>query len=303
MVIMSITANSHHQPGKVPAWKAATLFLILCLGAQYLFIWTVYQGWVPKKYYTIRIFIPLMAATAASVWYCGRGALKMMFGSLFKWRCHWQWYVFSVVWLTLFSFLLLVLENLVMGRGFAHIPLDFSNVNIKNPDAEQAKIAVSILRGSAMIAVIEEIAWVSCFMTLLRQYFTPLVTSLITSVFWCSWWVPAILVGDGVIAGLPIPLLYIHYIGLAATCIWVYHFTGSALLVIVMQFITNMVSLIIPVLPDSGGFWTYVVYVFSKCALIFLLFAKWGPKPLWSKKSLSTDSPKISVPLPTPANS
>lgn len=227
----------------------------------------------------------------------------MMFGSLFKWRCHWQWYVFSLVWLTLISFLLLVLENLIMGRGFARIPLDFSNVDVFNPDAEQAQIARSILRGSAMIAIVEEIALVSCFMTLLRQYLTPLVTSLITSVFWCSWWVPAILIGDGVTAGLPIPLLYIQYIGLAATCIWVYHFTGSALLVIVMQFITNMVSLIIPVLPDSGGYWTYVVYVVSMCVLIFLLFEKWGPKPLWREESSSTDSPKFSTSLPTPVNS
>lgn len=291
--------SSPTRPAGFPAWKAAGLFLFLCLGGQYLLIGAISQGWIPRQLYTFRIFGPLVAAVIAMFCYQGKAGVRQLFSSLFKWRCHWQWYVFCLVWLTLFSFLLLVLENLVMGRGFAPIPLDFTNVNIFAADPDQARTARSILRGSAIIAVVEEVAWVSCCMMLLRQYFTPLVTSLITSVFWCSWWVPVILFGDGVIAGLPIPVLFIHYMGLAATCLWVYHFTRSALLVVMMQFITNMVSLIIPVLPDSGGLGTYLVYVISKCLLIFALFMKWGPKPLWRKNPSQPDAPaSATAPVP-----
>jgi uncharacterized protein len=287
------------SPRGFPAWKAAALFLILCLGIQCLLIGAVAQGWVPRKLYSLRIFGPLFAAIAASFCYLGMSGVRQIFSSLFKWRCGWQWYAFCLIWLTLFSFLLLILENLLMGRGFAPIPLDFTNVNLFSADRDQVLITRSILRGSIITAVIEEVAWVSCCMMLLRHYFTPLVASLITSVFWCCWWVPVILFGDGVIAGLPIPVLFIHYMGLAATCMWVYHFTKSALLVIVMQFITNMVSLVIPVLPDSGGLGTYIVYVVSKCVLIFCLFLKWGPKPLWRKTDAVSAKPTpVTAPVP-----
>ena len=292
MEIMNNTQDfTPAEPGLLSAKQAAVWFLVLCLGSQYLLIAGVYLEWIPRKIYTFRIFGPLVAAVIASYSYAGKAGVREIFASLFTWRCHWRWYVFCFVWLTLFSFALLVLENLVMGRGFAPIPLDFSNVSPFSADPSVAHVSRSILRGSIFIAFVEEIAWVSCFMMLLHRYFTPLVASIITSVFWCSWWVPAILLGDGVIAGLPIPVLYVHYVGLAATCLWVYHFTKSAILVIAMQFITNMVSLIIPVLPDSGGMGTYLVYVFSKCLLIFVLFAKFGPKPLWRKSPAASAFP------------
>lgn len=282
------TSAATDSPTRIAPWKGIVAFLVLCLVGQYALVGAVAYGFMPKKLYAARIFGPLVAAMIVAYWTYGRAGWGKLFSSLFKWRCHWGWYVFALVWLTIFTLSMLVLENLVMGRGFAPIPFDFTNTNPFSANPEQAAASVSILRGSLLTAIIEEIAWVSLCMMLLTRYFTHLVASLITAVFWCSWWIPVILYGDGVIPGLPIPVLFIHYFGLAATCMWVYYFTGSALLVILMQFITNMVSLIVPVLPDSGGLGTYIVYVVSKCVLVLILFMKWGPKPLWKRNGAVT---------------
>ena len=87
-------------------------------------------------------------------------------------------------------------------------------------------------------------------------------------------------------------------LGIAATCVWVYHFTKSALVVAVMQMFTNIVSLVVPILPHLGGMPIYIAYVIAKCVVAFALFFWFGPKPLFKGAAVERVD---GDPLPEPA--
>ncbi|MGK0184510.1 MAG: hypothetical protein ACI9R3_000282 [Verrucomicrobiales bacterium] len=252
---------------------AVSLFIVATLGTQYLFIWMRAADVVPENFYIFRFLPPLFYALGLSLLCDGFEGIRDLIRPLFRWRVHIGWWIFAVFWLTAFAILLLVVQNLVLGKGFAAIPLNFADVS-----------RLQVLKLIAIVSIIEEIAWIGFAMKRLCKEMTPFMASLVVGAFWCCWWVPVIVYGDGVIPGLPISILFVHYLGIAATCMWVYHFTKSALVVAVMQMFTNIVSLVVPILPHQGGMTIYIIYVIAKCAIAILLFKHFGPRPLFRKQ-------------------
>jgi len=265
---------------------AVSLFIMLTLGTQYLFIWMRAAEIVPESLYILRFLPPLAYALGLS-WLCdGFKGIRDLIQPLFHWKVSIGWWIFAVFWLTAFAIGLLVVQNLVTGRGFAAISLNFADVS-----------RFQVIKLIAMVSIIEEIAWIGFATKRLCKDMTPLCASLVVGAFWCCWWMPVIVYGDGVIPGLPISILFVHYLGIAATCMWVYHFTRSALIVAVMQMFTNVVSLVVPILPHQGGMTIYIVYVIAKCVVAIALFKAFGPKPLFRKEQENPSS------LPIPAGS
>ena len=262
---------------------AVSLFIMLTLGTQYLFIWMRAADVVPEQLYILRFLPPLAYALGLSLLCDGSKGILDLIRPLLRWRVHIGWWMFAIFWLTAFAIALLAVQNLVLGRGFAAIPLHFTDVT-----------KFQVIKLIVMVSIIEEIAWIGFATNRLSKDMTPFSASLIIGIFWCSWWVPVIVYGDGVIPGLPISILFVHYLGIAATCMWVYHFTKSALLVAVMQMFTNVVSLVVPILPHQGGMTIYIIYVIAKCAVAIALFRCFGPKPLFQK----TQGEVASVPMP-----
>ena len=255
---------------------AVSLFIMLTLGTQYLFIWMRAAEVVPAKLYILRFFPPLFYAFGLAWLTDGFKGMRDLLQPLFRWKVHIGWWVFAIFWLTAFAILLLAVQNLVLGKGFIAIPLDFTDVS-----------RFQVIKLIFMVSIIEEIAWIGFATKRLCKDMTPFCASLVVGAFWCCWWMPVIVYGDGVIPGLPIPILFVHYLGIAATCMWVYHFTKSALVVAVMQMFTNVVSLVVPILPHHGGMTIYIVYVIAKCVIAIALFKAFGPKPLFRKLSES----------------
>ena len=265
---------------------AVSLFIMLTLGTQYLFIWMRAAEIVPESLYILRFLPPLVYAFGLAMLCDGFSGLRDLVQPLFRWKVHIGWWIFAVFWLTAFAIGLLVVQNLVLGKGFVAIPLNFEDVS-----------RLQVIKLIAMVSIIEEIAWVGFATKRLCKDMTPFCASLVVGVFWCCWWIPVIVYGDGVIPGLPISILFVHYLGIAATCMWVYHFTKSALVVAVMQMFTNVVSLVVPILPHQGGMTIYIVYVVAKCVVAIALFKAFGPKPLFRNQQ---DEP---APLAVPTRS
>ena len=263
---------------------AVSLFLTLTLGTQYLFIWMRAANVVPEQLYILRFLPPLLYAVGLAMLCDGSKGLLDLIRPLFRWKVHIGWWVFAIFWLTAFAIALLVVQNLVMGKGFVPIPLNFTDVT-----------RFEVIKLIAMVSIIEEIAWIGFATKRLCKDMTPFAASLVVGVFWCSWWVPVIVYGDGVIPGLPVSILFVHYLGIAATCMWVYHFTKSALVVAVMQMFTNVVSLVVPILPHQGGMTIYIIYVVAKCVIAFALFKLFGPKPLFLKGAEEEDGVPVAA--------
>ncbi|TNE39983.1 MAG: hypothetical protein EP348_02800 [Alphaproteobacteria bacterium] len=189
------------------------------------------------------------------------------------WKISIWWYLFAGFWLMAFAILILFFKNLMNGEPFTAIPLTFTMFdNFK------------LLKGIFLASIIEEIVWVGLILTALQKWFPPLAASFILGIFWYLWWVPIIIYGEAVIPNLPVAILWFHYLGIAATCAWVYYHTKSGLIVAFMQMLTNAVSLVVPILPHLSDMPTYITFIIGKFIVAVLLFMLFGPKPLFRRE-------------------
>ncbi|MEX0828137.1 MAG: CPBP family glutamic-type intramembrane protease [Haliea sp.] len=249
-------------------------FLCCALIIQAAFVYAITNGLIPNNYYPMgRFYILLSLAVLYTVLSQGVGGIWNLIRPMLVWRVSPWWYLFAVFWLAFFAITILFFKNILNGDAFASILLTFTMF-------ENA----SIIWGIVLTSIIEEIVWIGLVLTILQQRFTPLVASQILGVFWYLWWVPVILYGQAVVPGLPVSILWFHYLGIAATCAWVYYFTKSGLLVALMQILTNSVSLIVPILPHLSDTLTYVTFIIGKFLFVLVLFAVFGPKPLFGRK-------------------
>ncbi|WP_373085091.1 type II CAAX prenyl endopeptidase Rce1 family protein [Sneathiella sp.] len=249
------------------------VFLLCVVGTQAVFVYGVANGYLSVDHYPMgRFYILFILATIYTVLDRGIGGIWDLIRPMLVWRVSIWWYVFAITWLTVFALAILFVKNLINGNGIVAIPLTFTMLN-----------NFPLLKGIFLASIIEEIVWIGLILTVLQKRFTPLVSSQILGVFWYLWWVPVILYGQAVVPGVPVSILWLHYLGIAATCAWVYYFTKSGLVVALMQMLTNSVSLIVPILPHLSDVPTYITFIIGKLLFAILLFAMFGPKPLFGK--------------------
>jgi membrane protease YdiL (CAAX protease family) len=248
-------------------------FLTGALFVQVAFVYCAANGYFVDRYYeTGRFYCLLVLAMGFSFIRFGFQGIVNLVKPMFVWRVALRWYLFAIFWLAIFAIAILFLKNLFSGDAFRPIPLTFTIFT-----------NFSLIKGIIINSIIEEVVWVGLVLTILQKQFSVFVSSQILAIFWCLWWIPVIIYGRSVIPGLPLSILWFHYLGIAATCAWVYYFTKSGLIVALMQMLTNALSLIVPILPHLSDFNTYAVFIVGKFVFAFLLFMVFGPKPIFSK--------------------
>jgi len=249
-------------------------FLASVVMIQAIFVYCVSNGFFNlDKYYAMgRFYILLILALSFTFVCAGFSGVVDLFRSMLVWRVAIGWYFFAIFYLIIIAFGILVFMNMMDGEALKSIPLDLTLF-------ERPRWIYGIVLNS----VVEEVVWVSLVLTVLQKRFSVFVSSQILAVFWFLWWVPVILYGRAVIPDLPLSILWFHYLGIAATCAWVYHFTKSGLIVVLMQIVTNAISMVVPILPHLSDFNTYAIFIFGKFAFIVLMFAIFGPKPIFRR--------------------
>jgi len=249
------------------------IFLASALVAQAVFIYLVANGILFENLYVMgRFYILLILAISFTIFREGPRGVWELIRPMLNWRVSIGWYLFAIFWLVIFAIGILFFKNMIIGDAFKAIPLTFSAFNTPG-----------IYWVVPLNAIIEEIVWVGLVLTLLQNRYSVFISSQILGFFWFLWWVPVVLYGRAVIPDLPIPVLFFHYFGIAATCAWVYYFTKSGLVVALMQMLTNVVSLIVPILPHLSDIQTYIAFVIGKLVFVVLLFVIFGPKPFFKK--------------------
>ncbi|MEH6525535.1 MAG: CPBP family glutamic-type intramembrane protease [Sneathiella sp.] len=254
------------------------VFLASAVTIQAAFVYCAANGFFFDQYYNMgRFYVLLLLAFSFTLLRLGIPGVLDLLRPMLVWRVPIRWYLFALFWLAVFAIGVLFVSNILRGESFKEIPFTFSLFG-----------NFGLLKGIVLNSIIEEIVWVGLVLTLLQKQFSVFVSSQILAIFWFLWWVPIVLYGRSVIPDLPLSVLWFHYLGIAATCAWVYYFTKSGLVVAIMQMLTNALSLIVPILPHLSDFNTYLAFIFGKFIFAILLFGFFGPKPLFRKPLEST---------------
>ncbi len=219
---------------------------------------------------SLRIFFPAIFALMTAAIVYGPERARSHVASLFKYKVHPGFYAFALFYPTVVGFLSIGgLRLLGFDKPFV---LELHEVS-----------TLEFFTLSLRVSLAEEIAWVSFMLTLWSTRLGLLGASLVVGFFWGIWYIPLVLANIQVAPGFPIMPLVLNFMCIAAICAWLYQRTKSALVVFIMQFMTNYTGQIVPVLPERGGIPQYVAFVLFKCLFALALFVFWGPKPYFKK--------------------
>jgi membrane protease YdiL (CAAX protease family) len=248
------------------------LFLCLIVLGNTIFIIAVAQGLLPLGAYSLGRFLLLGGILVATVFYFrGAGAVLDLVRPMANWRVNIGWYALALLWAPTLCFLTVFVISKATGTEAPAM----SDVLLQNP-----RLAVTVL----FAAFVGEIVWVSYAIGRLSRRTTVLEASLVVGTFWTLWWVPIVIFGAGVIPGLPLPALFLNMLGVAAMCGFVYHWTKSGLIVLLLQVMVNSSLLIFPVTPTDEGTTTYYIFsvVYFIAAISMHVF--FGPRPLFTSR-------------------
>jgi membrane protease YdiL (CAAX protease family) len=247
--------------------------------------------------FRLRVFGPLLFAIAISWYLEGSAGLKRLFGSYKVWRVPGRWYGFALSWKFLFCYLAWAIADLtgIMPWPGAVVDGSFTGSN---------GLLYGLLASSPFIigiAVVEETTWMKFCLTRLQERYSAFVSCLFTGVAWGLWYLPMLLLGEGVPDGVPWYMFMLSMVGLALVLGWVYNMTRSGLILLFMQLISNIAFFVMPALPGwHEGNPQYVVgFIVAEVFIAAILVVIYGPKelgigprPTWSNSSGSKEQPK-----------
>ncbi len=240
-------------------------FVVLALSYQFGivgFIWMrlaegqhLHDDGTAHMVFRMRAFGPLVIAVLLTWYLEGRAGLRNLFGSFLNWRTGARWYMLAFSWKFMFTYAgvigLVVLGSrewpgLGAGQGLAGL-------------ADAASAMVRNLPFIVGIAIVEETAWMKYCVTRLQERYSALVSCLLAGIPWGLWYLPMLLVGEGVPDGYPWPVFLLSMACLTVLLGWTYNMTHSGTVLLIMQIVSNCAFFLIPVLPDwHGGDAAYV---------------------------------------------
>ncbi len=250
--------------GETEVWT----FLILIVLVNAAFVWGIDNEVLPQRLYNLGRFLLLgLTLVAVVIAFRGTGGLLSLIRPMAVWRLSPGWYLFALLCAPALCILTLAGKAAITGEAFS------PNFHIAGDPSKMRTVVIGSFVG--------EIVWVSYSLSRLSRRFTLFEASLIVGVFWTLWWTPIVLLGIGVIPGLPLVALLINMLGIAVMCGFVYAKTGSGLIVLILQIMVNSSILIFPVNPVDGGIPTYWAFsaVYAFAALVVAM--AFGPKPLF----------------------
>ena len=261
-----------------------TLFVCLTLGFQLLIVLVAYslipQGQHLHEYSTahmvfrFRVFGPLVFAVALTYYLEGRSGLIKLFSAFYTWRVPVGWYALAFTWKFIVTYIGLGILALTAMRPWpGAIAEGFLPILLEN---------LPFIVG---IAVVEETAWMKFCVLRLNERWSALRTSFIIGMCWGFWYLPMLMLGEGVPDGIPWPVFLVSMFSLTVMLSWAYNETHSGLVLLVMQILSNCAFIMVPVLPGwhdlDPAYVVAFVLVFFVGALAIVRYA--GAQELNSK--------------------
>lgn len=252
----------------------ALWFFGLAIPLQALLVWAEATQRAPTLVMKARIYMPAVIALGLTALCKGRTGLRKTFRSLVNLRVRWPWFVLALLYAPVVG----VLPLLAFRAAGAIDHVDYDTNIVGGAGWLFFKFILTI-------SIVEEISWVSFGIEHLRPRFTAFVAALLGGAAWGLWYVPLNIAGIQMAGTFPNIPLVINFMAIGACCSWVYIHTQSALLVALMQVVTNYTSLAFPVLPKPGHMGVYYGFIATKFAFALAVFLWRGPLPLWKPQT------------------
>ncbi|MBU2928306.1 hypothetical protein [Winogradskyella psychrotolerans] len=166
---------------------------------------------------------------------------------MLNWRVHPKWYLLVLVFPTTIGVITLLLKAFYNDVEYS----TFLNVNITTFRGYVANLVWAFLG---------EVVWVSYCIRELSKIVKPFYASQIIAVFWTLWFIPIILLGEGIFPEIPILPALIFFMGIAGMCAFIYKHTKSGLCVLLLQCMVNYTAISLPLMPTYGGAPTYTAF-------------------------------------------
>lgn len=216
--------------------------------------------------FRFRVFGPLVFATGITWLLEGRDGLRRLFGAFLHWRVPLPWYALAFTWKFIVTYIGLIALAVLSIRPWPGTIVDGFLPGLL--------ASMPFIVG---IAVVEETAWMKFAVTRLNHRFTALQTCLIVGLCWGCWYLPMLMLGEGVPDGIPWPVFLVSMFSLTVLLSWTYNETRSGLVLLIMQILSNCAFIMVPVLPGwhqlDPSFVVAFVAVFFAAALVILWYA------------------------------
>ncbi len=232
--------------------KKYEIWVFLAIGpiTNALFVYARAQGLVPQYLYNTGRFSVLLVVLLLLVMYTrGNAGIKDIFKPMFNWRVSTKWYIFSFFFAFTIGTITLLLKGIYTGADLT---------SLLKPN-----FGVFKLRSVAALfiwAFLGEVVWVSYCIRELAKIMNPFYASQIVGFVWTLWWIPIIILGIGVLPGIPILSLGIFMMGIAGMCTIVYGHSKSGLCVLILQFMVNITLNALSISPSTGGVETFTAF-------------------------------------------
>lgn len=245
--------------------------------------------------FRFRVFWPLIFAVFVTWYIEGDVGLKRLFGSYRVWRVPKRWYLFAFTWKFAFCYL-----GWAIADQLGLLPWPGATVSTfftsEGRGIWDLLLAMPYILG---IALVEETTWMKFCVTRLQAKYTAFISCVLTGILWGLWYLPMLLLHEGVPDGVPWYMFLLSMVGLTLLLGWVYNMTRSGLILLIMQVVSNIAFFVMPALPtwhamDPG----YVItFIWVEVSIVALIVLRYGPGELGlRKRSVWTDEIQKTVP-------
>ncbi|HQV38684.1 MAG: CPBP family intramembrane metalloprotease [Flavobacteriales bacterium] len=281
-------------------------FTVLTLGYQFLMVgfmsYRLHDGLrmeddpVAHMVFRFRVFGPLGFAMLISYYLQGSDGLKTLFGSYFRWKAPTRFYALAISWKFLYFYAGIIVITLL---GLAPWP----GWVIEDFFGGTKQAAINLMHNFAFIvgiAFVEETAWMKFSVTRLQGRFSALASCAIVGVSWGLWYLPMLLLGEGVPDGFPVPVFMASMFSLTILLGWIFNMTRSGTTLMIAQIVSNCAFFIVPVFPANGGLDPIYIngFVVANCIGSALLVLIYGWRELGTRKRAVWGEERSTAPLP-----
>jgi hypothetical protein len=178
-------------------------------------------------------------------WYFdGRQGLRRIIHPYGRVLLHPGWWLLAIGIMVPVLFAALYLNDWLLGQ-----PIRLYSLQLPSWDSALEDVPMFV-----KVAVSDELFWIGfVYPRLLHAGFSPLKAALVMGVFWGMEYVPFIFTGFFVAPGISAESLVLGWFAITPLYVWIYHKTGSALLLVVFNVSMQFAYSAVPVLPRVTG--------------------------------------------------
>lgn len=244
---------------------------------------------VSHMVFRFRVFGPLVFAVLISYYLEGKVGLRTLFGSYLKWKAPVQFYGLALTWKFLYFYIgMAAVVALGLNEWAGWVVDDFFGGTHEK--------AWNLLRNMPFIvgiAFVEETAWMKFSVTRLQARYSALTSCTLVGLGWGAWYLPMLLLGEGVPDGFPPAVFMISMLALTFLLGWMFNMTRSGLVLMFAQIVSNCAFFIVPTFTgedftNRSNFNAFVAVNFVASVLLVLIYG-WrnlgrGPRAVWGEE-------------------